>query len=143
MINCASASSTSARGGQRRPARLRKSALASAQEDLKSTREPENTAQLGAINQKIIAAGESLPAVRLKDGSTVQTGTVATMLHNVALYNAGTRGEVERELELAVPTLIKVGLFALFPPQEWIDGGNPGRRFVGEKALEFLQRQAG
>lgn len=108
-----------------------------------STREPESTAQLGAINQKIIAAGESLPAVRLKDGSTVQTGTVATMLHNVALYNAGARGEVERELELAVPTLIKVGLFALFPPQEWIDGGSAGRRFVGEKALEFLQRQAG
>jgi len=108
-----------------------------------SKHEPENTAQLGAINQKILAAGESLPAVCLKDGSTVQTGTVATMLHNVALYNAGARGEVERELELAVPTLIKVGLFALFPPQEWIDGSNPGRRFVGEKAREMLQRQRG
>lgn len=105
-------------------------------------RKPENTEQLGEINQKIIAPGESLPAVRLKDGSTVQTGTVATMLHNVSLYNAGARGEVERELELAVPTLIKVGLFALFTPEEWINGTNAGRRYVGQKAREYLARES-
>lgn len=103
-----------------------------------SNNSPENTEQLGSINQKIIAGGESLPAVRLKDGSTVQTGTVATMLYNVNLYNEGARGEVERELELAVPTLVKIGLLKLFSPEEWISGTNPGRRFVGQKAKEYL-----
>ena len=47
---------------------------------------------LAAINQKILADGESLPLVQLKDGSKVQTGTVATMLRNIELYNAGERG---------------------------------------------------
>jgi hypothetical protein len=103
---------------------------------------PDNTEQLGLINQKIVATGESLPAVRLKDGSVVQTGTVATMLHNVALYDAGSRGEVERELEMSVPTLIKVGLFKLFSPQEWMSGASPGRRFVGKIAQEYLKRDS-
>lgn len=102
---------------------------------------PKNTEQLNAINRKILAPGESLPAVELKDGSRVQTGTVAAMLHNVALYNSGAREEVERELELAVATLIKVGLFELFSPAEWIAGDNPGRRFVGQKAQEYLQHE--
>ena len=99
---------------------------------------PENTEQLGSINQKILAPGASLPAVELRDGSKVQTGTVATMLYNVALYNGGARGQVERELELAVPTLVKVGLFDLFSPAEWVAGDNAGRRFVGQKAQQYL-----
>ncbi|MEZ5607320.1 MAG: hypothetical protein R3E52_09350 [Burkholderiaceae bacterium] len=98
----------------------------------------DQTKQLAGINAKILAAGESLPAVQLKDGTKVQTGTVAAMLHNVALFNAGERGQVERELELAVPTLIKVGLFALFSPEEWIAGNNPGRAFVGTVAKRML-----
>ncbi|MFT3719600.1 hypothetical protein [Pseudorhodoferax sp.] len=102
----------------------------------------DNTGQLAAINHKIVAAGEVLPAVQLKDGSTVQTGTVAAMLHNVALYNAGERGQVERELALSIPTLVKVGLFDLFAPEEWISGANPGRRFVGERALDYLKGRA-
>ncbi len=102
----------------------------------------ENTEQLADINQRILAPGESLPAVKLQDGSTVQTGTVAMMLHNVAAYNRGERGAVERELELSIPTLIKVGLLDLFSPQEWMDGNNPGRRFVGIKAQEYLARRA-
>lgn len=102
---------------------------------------PENTASLGAINRKLVAEGEKLPVVKLKDGSNVQTGTVAAMLHNVSLYNAGARGEIERELEMAVPTLVKVGLLDLFTPDEWIDGNNPGRRFVGEKAKEFIEKK--
>jgi hypothetical protein len=105
-----------------------------------STGTPESTERLASVNQKILAPGESLPAVQLKDGTKVQTGTVATMLYNVALYNNGARGSVEQELELAVPTLIKVGLFELFPPSDWIAGSNPGRRFVGEKAEELLER---
>ncbi|EEH67316.1 hypothetical protein HMPREF0023_3137, partial [Acinetobacter sp. ATCC 27244] len=40
------------------------------------------THELSEINQKVVQEGEVLPQVRLKDGSKVQTGTVATMLHN-------------------------------------------------------------
>jgi len=94
--------------------------------------------QLAQVNQKIVAEGEQLPAVKLKDGTTVQTGTVATMLHNVARYNSGERGEIEKELALSVPTLFKVGLFELFPVEDWIAGTNPGRRFVGLVAQEAL-----
>lgn len=98
---------------------------------------------LAKINQKILAEGETLPAVKLKDGSAVQTGTVATMLHNVQLYNAGERGAVETELMLSVPTLIKVGLFDLFPPDDWIAGENAGRRLVGEAAKKLLADRSG
>lgn len=100
---------------------------------------PQHTDELSTINRKILAEGESLPAVHLKDGSKVQTGTVAAMLQNVALYNQGERGEVERQLVAAVPTLVKVGLFELFQVDEWIAGDNPGRRFVGEAARDFLE----
>lgn len=100
------------------------------------------TPSLADINQKILAPGESLPLVTLKDGVTVQTGTVATMLHNVARYNAGERGALEQELALSVPTLIKVGLFDLFSPQEWIAGDNAGRRYVGQLAQDLLTATA-
>ena len=106
----------------------------------------ENTRQLGSINQKVVADGESLPAVRLKDGSRVQTGTVATMLHNIALYNLQTsteeqRRDIEQELLSAIPTLVKVGLFDLFSPDEWGAGDNPGRKFVGECAKAYFAGQ--
>ena len=100
--------------------------------------DPKHTKELKAINEKILAPGESLPAVKLADGSRVQTGTVATMLANIRRYDAGERGEVEKELEMSVPTLFKVGLFDLFPPEEWVKGASPGRRFVGEAALRHL-----
>lgn len=96
---------------------------------------------LANINKKILADGESLPKVMLKDGSKVQTGTVATMLHNVTLYNEGARGDVEKELELSIPTLVKVGLFDLFPAEDWVAGNNAGRRFVGTKALELFSKK--
>lgn len=96
------------------------------------------TKELAEINQKVVQNGEVLPQVKLKDGSRVQTGTVATMLHNINLYNAGVRGAVEEELILAVPTLFKVGMFDLFSADEWINGTNVGRRFVGEQAKQFL-----
>ena len=96
------------------------------------------TKELAEINQKVVQDGEVLPQVKLKDGSRVQTGTVATMLHNINLYNAGVRGAVEEELMLAVPTLFKVGMFDLFSADEWINGTNAGRRFVGEQAKQFL-----
>lgn len=102
---------------------------------------PQHTDTLGSINRQIVADGEDLPAVQLRDGSRVQTGTVAAMLQNVERYNRGERGEVEIALSVAVPTLIKVGLFELFSPQEWMAGDNPGRRFVGEQALAWLAEQ--
>ena len=98
----------------------------------------QNTEALARINLKIVADGETLPAIKLKDGSTAQTGTVATMLHNLNLYNSGERGQVEEELRLAIPTLFKVGLFDLFKPEEWVNGCNPGRKFMGEAALRYL-----
>ena len=101
----------------------------------------EHTAALSSINQKILADGETLPAVKLNDGSTVQTGTVATMLVNISNYNRGERGDVERQLELAVPTLFKVGLFDLFPVEAWIQGDNPGRSLVGQLAGRWLADQ--
>ncbi len=62
------------------------------------------------------------------------------MLHNIDLYNSGERGDVEKELELAIPTLMKAGLFDLFSPEEWIAGSNPGRRLVGELAKRYLSQ---
>jgi hypothetical protein len=100
----------------------------------------ENTEQLATVNQKVIRDGEILPSVFLNDGSKVQTGTVATMLYNIDLYNSGERGQVEKELELAIPTLIKVGLFDLFPVEDWIAGTNLGRRFVGELAKKYFTK---
>lgn len=100
----------------------------------------ENNEQLACVNLKVVKDGEVLPSVILKDGTHVQTGTVATMLHNVALYNRGERGQVEEEIRLAVPTLIKVGLFELFSVNEWIEGENPGRRFVGKCAKDYLHK---
>ncbi|ENX49974.1 DUF7709 family protein [Acinetobacter ursingii] len=102
----------------------------------------EGSAQLASINQKVIEDGQTLPAVKLKDGTQVQTGTVATMLYNIQRYNAGERGEVEQELILAIPTLFKVGLFDLFSAKEWINGENQGRKFVGEQAKEYQNKQS-
>ena len=82
--------------------------------------------------------GEVLPSVHLKGRSRVQSGTVATMLYNINLYNAGERELVEKELALAVPMLVKVGLFDLFSIEDWIAGTNPGRHFVGECARNYL-----
>jgi hypothetical protein len=60
------------------------------------------------------------------------------LIFNITLYNNGERGQVEEELRLAIPTLFKVGLFDLFDPTEWVQGNNPGRKFVGEEALKYL-----
>lgn len=97
----------------------------------------ENTEALASVNQKIVADGETLPAVFLKDGTRVQTGTVATLLYNIQRYNAGERVAVEDEIRLAIPTLFKVGLFDLFTLDEWIAGSNAGRTFVGEEAVRY------
>lgn len=43
--------------------------------------------------------------------------------------------EMEESLLAAVPLLKQVGMFDLFKPEEWIHGGSPGRKFVGQAAL--------
>ncbi|CAF1660404.1 unnamed protein product [Adineta ricciae] len=105
----------------------------------------ENTARsnLAAKYAEILnlKEGTALPSLELKDGTRVQTGTVGSMLKNISLYNEGQRGEVEQLLEQCVPTLIQIGLFNLFPPEEWINTSNSGRRFVGKKAQELLARK--
>jgi len=55
----------------------------------------------------------------------------------------GDHWQVEKELELAVPTLFKVGLFELFAPDDLINRSNPGRRFVGELAKGYLSEARG
>ena len=91
-----------------------------------------DTDALSQSNQKILGAGQCLPAVTLKDGARVQTGTVATMLHNI-----GQRGKVERALQLAIPTLFKFGLFDLFAPADWASATHPGRALVGRLAAAY------
>ena len=102
---------------------------------------PFHTDELAAINSKSVAEGEFFPSVRLRDGTAVRTGTVATMLLNIKRYNSGERGEVERELELAIPTLHKVGLFELFTTDEWKSGTNAGRSLVGALAEKYIESQ--
>lgn len=97
--------------------------------------------EIARMNARIlkVVGDVTLPNVRLEDGSYVQTGTVAAMLKNIARYNAGEQGDVELELERCIPTVARVGLFALFSVDEWINTTtNPGRKFVGEKAQEFF-----
>lgn len=55
-----------------------------------------------------------------------------------------TRAELEHRLTIPIPTLRKVGLFDLFPAEEWVKEGaskggtvSAGRRFVGRKAMEM------
>lgn len=103
---------------------------------------PAGTAALADINRTVVAAGETLPVVILADGSRVQTGTVATLLRTIADYDAaviaGAGGAaletLESRLAAAVPTLLHIGLFDLFPPAEWQGGASAGRRWVGEVA---------
>ena len=95
---------------------------------------------LAAVNQKILAPGEVLPEVILKDGRRVQTGTVATLIINMKLFNRGEK--VKHELEAAIPTLVNVGMFDLFSPEEWLAGDNPARHFVGQKALDYLKKHS-
>jgi hypothetical protein len=68
----------------------------------------------------------------------VQTGTVHTMLYNIHLYNAGER-EVEQD-NSSYSYFVK-GYFDL-AAKEWINGENQGRKFVGEQAKEYQNKQS-
>lgn len=92
-----------------------------------------------------VAEGSSLPTVQLKDGSSIQIGTVAAMLKNIEPFNNGENKEGDEariELERCIPVLIRVSLFQLFTLDEWITNNgqqdNPGRKFVGQLAKKYL-----
>jgi hypothetical protein len=60
------------------------------------------------------------------------------MLKNIERFNNGENKEGDEarcELERCVPVLIRVGLFELFRPDEWINNNaqqdNSGRQLVG------------
>jgi hypothetical protein len=88
---------------------------------------------LKSINEKILAntEGQSFPVVQLVDGSIVRTGTFATFVYNIFEYNKKPSLELENEIRAAIPTLIKIGLFNLFEPNEWMSTTNKGRHLVG------------
>lgn len=44
--------------------------------------------------------------------------------------------QFESAIGMAVPLLRKVGLFDVFPPEEWAQGSNEGRKLVGRLALK-------
>jgi hypothetical protein len=98
---------------------------------------------LASVNNKIAGDGQSFPEIALADGTKVQTGTVGALLHNIRLYDALPedatieREELEKNLELAIPTLANVGFFGLFGPDEWLAGSSKGRRYVGQKAKDM------
>lgn len=102
-----------------------------------------NMSSLASVNNKIARAGQSFPEITLTDGTKVQTGTVGALLHNIRLYDAladnavEEREQLERDIELAIPVLVKVGLFGLFGPDEWLAGTSKGRRFAGQMAKDM------
>ncbi|PWY80264.1 hypothetical protein BO94DRAFT_537142 [Aspergillus sclerotioniger CBS 115572] len=102
------------------------------------------TADLVALNSSTL--GTAMPEVTLPDGSKVQTGTVGALLINIRVYNEahanGNRDKMETlrtALRTAIPLLQKVGMFDLFPPEEWIQGDNEGRKLVGRIYQEFFE----
>jgi hypothetical protein len=94
---------------------------------------------LAKTNQKILSSDSSFPIVTLASGQKVPTGTVATLIHNIRLYDKivardGSEEEKEqlaKEIKSAVPVLGNVGFFDLFSTDEWTAGKSEGRRLVG------------
>lgn len=94
---------------------------------------------LAKTNQKILSSDSSFPIVTLVSGQRVPTGTVATLLYNIRLYDRivaenGSEEEKEqlsKEIESAVPILGNLGFFDLFSTDEWAAGKSKGRILVG------------
>ena len=77
-------------------------------------------------------------------GQRIPTGTVGALLVNIKLYDeAHAKGDEEgmsrlgKGLTAPISTLKTVGLFDLFPADEWMAGGGPGRKLVGRQAKEM------
>lgn len=104
--------------------------------------EPDNDVNdLQSINNKTLGTNaNAFPIVTLPNGQKVPTGTVGALLVNIQNYDASEesqRKQIEPALRAAIPILQKVGMFDLFRPEEWVEGGSPGRAFVGKVAMEM------
>ncbi|KAI1460370.1 hypothetical protein F4805DRAFT_391422 [Annulohypoxylon moriforme] len=93
--------------------------------------------KLAALNSATL--GAEMPQITLPDGTKVQTGTMGALLINIRTYNeaykAGDKdklSQLEEAMRVTLPLLDKVGMFDLFPPEEWIQGDNEGRKVVGK-----------
>lgn len=64
------------------------------------------------------------------------------MLVNILMFNKSQSIETEQKLKLAVPMLIKLGMFDLFSVEEWISDENSGRRLVGKAAKQLLDHKS-
>lgn len=102
--------------------------------DVLATQVPHSVQGLTADNQLTL----SEPARTRCHDSVMQADPLAVLLLNIERYNLGERGDVEQQLALAVPTLVKIGLFNVFSPSEWIRTDNAGRRLVGLFAEQYL-----
>lgn len=79
--------------------------------------------------------------MKLENGNIVKAGTVATTLHCIDMYNKGDRSiSIIDKINESIPILINAGLFDLFTPNEWINCENQGRKYVGLKAKEYLEK---
>ncbi|KAF3073469.1 hypothetical protein CFAM422_004511 [Trichoderma lentiforme] len=90
-------------------------------------------------NQTLGTDGKAFPVVTLPGGQKVPTGTVGALLVNIKTYDAANdeeRKNIEPAIRAAIPVLRNVGMFDLFKPAEWVQGGSPGRALVGKLAME-------
>jgi hypothetical protein len=99
-----------------------------------------NAENLQRINNKTLGTDENVfPVITLPSGHRVPTGTVGALLVNIKTYDTSNdeqRKDIEPALRATIPVLQQVGMFDLFKPQEWIQGGSPGRALVGKLAME-------
>ena len=93
---------------------------------------------LQEMNQKIVPPGQTFQPVTLPNDTKIRTGTVATLLHNIRVYDQSSdeaeETKLEREMKAAILLLKRLGMFDLFTLEEWQHGNSAGKRFVGEQA---------
>lgn len=93
-------------------------------------------------NRTLGTSAGTFPVITLPDGRKVPTGTVGALLVNIKAYDEGDkerRAELEPAIQAAIPTLVNVGMFDLFPPREWTSETSPGRSLVGKFARDYLE----
>jgi hypothetical protein len=93
-------------------------------------------------NKTLGTTAGTFPIVTLPDGRRVPTGTVGALLVNIKAYDEGNeerRAELKPAIESAIPTLVKVGMFDLFAPDEWKSESSPGRTLVGKLARNYFE----
>lgn len=101
-----------------------------------------STEELQASNNKTLGTAAGVfPIVTLPDGRKVPTGTVGALLANIKLYDesdATDRATLKEAIRSAIPTLYKVGMFDIFPPEDWMTSRSPGRSIVKDLAEEYI-----